>query len=87
MKTQKLNDARVFVIIEAFNDFLEHCYEEKGEYLEVSDIVNDHFAEFIYWAYDDIIINEMERDALLNSKERKLHDRIKKEVSSGILMT
>ncbi|MCK5136614.1 MAG: hypothetical protein KAR19_12550 [Bacteroidales bacterium] len=82
MKTQELNEARVNVIIEEFTDYVENYYDEDNEPNDVSSIVNDHFEEFTDWAFDDFVINEGERDTLLNNNERELHEIIKREVAS-----
>ncbi|MEN8201041.1 MAG: hypothetical protein ABFS28_00500 [Bacteroidota bacterium] len=86
MKTQKLNEARVIMIIEAFTDFIEHTYDEQGETADVSKLVNTVFDEFVYWAFDDLIINEVERDTLLNSKEWAFHESIKREVAGRFII-
>ena len=85
MKTQKLNQAKVVVIIEAFTDYLEHyCQENKGIY-NLYEIVNDHFNEFADWACDDFIINKEEREALLSIYSWELRESIIKEVLNSII--
>ncbi len=80
METQELTETKVNTIIEAFTDYVEHYYVEVNEPDEVSKIVTDHFEEFTDWAYDDFIINEKERDTLLHSNKRDLHEMIMREV-------
>jgi len=77
MKTQRLNQARVIIIAEALNDYLEHYLEEYGVWDDVLYHVNDRFEEFVLWAYDDIIISSEERDILLNGNEWELIEGIK----------
>jgi hypothetical protein len=43
-------------------------------------IVNQHFNEFVQWAYDDFVINELEQETLTNSNDRDIHERIRMEV-------
>lgn len=85
MKTQKLNQVRLVVIIEAFTDYLEHACEERGESHDAMLIVNELFDKFIDWAYDDFIINGEEREFLQSIYKREFRERIKKEVIYGII--
>lgn len=77
---------RIDVIIETFTDYIECYYDENSEAIDISGIVNDHFGEFAEWAFDDLVINEEERDALLNSNERELHQKIKRFIISEFLL-
>ncbi len=77
---------RIDVIIETFTDYIECYYDENDETIDVSAIVNDHFGEFAEWAYDDFVIDAEERDALLNSHERDLHEKIKRFIISEFLL-
>ncbi|MGW8317171.1 MAG: hypothetical protein ACWGNV_16360 [Bacteroidales bacterium] len=80
MKTHMLNRVRRIVITEAFIDYIEQCYEEKGETEDILYIVHEHFDEFVKWAYDDIIISTAERDLLLNGHDRELNEGMMREV-------
>ena len=82
MKTQKLNQTKVIVIIEAFIDYLEHYGEEYGESYNIDEVLNDHFDEFTEWALDDFIISKKERDSLLSVCGWELRESIKKDVLS-----
>ena len=86
MITQKMNRARFLMITEALTDYLEHYCEEKSEPYDASYLANDHFDEFVNWAYDDLIISAGERDLLLNSLERELIKTIKMKAIGGYLM-
>ena len=79
MKTHPMNRARRIVITEALIDYMEQCYEEKGETDDIICLVHDHFDDFVHWAYDDIIISSAERDLLLNGYEQELNEGIKTE--------
>ncbi len=81
MKTEILNRARRIVITEALVDYMEQCFEENGETEDILYLVNEHFDEFVKWAYDDIIISSQERDLLLNGYEQQLNERIKTEAA------
>lgn len=85
MKTQKLNQTRVVVIIEAFTDYLEHYCEENGESYNLYEILNDHFDQFTDWALDDFILSKKERDSLINISGWELRESIKKEVLSSFI--
>ena len=85
MKTQKLNQTKVVVLIEAFTDYLEHYCEEKGKSYDLYEVLNDHFDEFTDWAFDDLIISQNERDSLLSIYGWELRDSIKKEVLSSFI--
>ena len=87
MITQKMNRARFLMITEALTDYLEHYCEEEHEPFDVSYLANDHFDEFVNWAYDDLIISAGERDLLLNSLERELIKTIKMKAVRGYLMS
>jgi len=86
MKTQLLNRPRTVVIIEALTDYLEHYYQEKGEPEDPFYLVNDHFDDFINWAYDDLIIGIEERNTLLNRDAWELREAIKLESINSFLM-
>ena len=85
MKTQKLNQTKVVVIIEAFTDYLEHYCEEYGETYNLYEVLNDHFDEFIDWALDDFIISKKERESLLSIYGWELRESIKKDVLSSFI--
>jgi hypothetical protein len=84
--TTLMRKEKIDVIIETFMDYIECYYDETCETVDISNILNDHFGEFAEWAYDDFVINEEERDALLNSNERELHEKIKRFVVSEFLL-
>jgi len=83
MKKQILNRARRIVITEALIDYIEQCYEDKGDTKDILYLVHEHFDDFVQWAYDDIIISSAERDLLLNGHERELTERIKTEAAKS----
>jgi hypothetical protein len=77
MKKRRMNRAKIIMITEALTDYLAHYCDEKGESCNVSIMANDHFEEFVLWAYDDILISKEERDLLLNANEWVLIEYIK----------
>jgi hypothetical protein len=83
MKTKILNRARRIVITEALTDYLEQCYEDKGETDDILYLVHEHFNDFVQWAYDDLIISSTERDLLLDGHEQILHEGIKTEAAKS----
>ncbi len=80
MKKEKID-----VIIETFTDYIEHYYDDNIDTAGVSGIVNDHFEEFAEWACDDFVINEEERDILINNDELVLKNNIKRIIISEFL--
>lgn len=85
MKTQKLNQTKVVVIIEAFTDYLEHYLEKKGETNILYNVLDDHFDMFTDWALDDFILTKDEHDSLLSIYGWELRESIKKEVLSSFV--
>jgi len=85
MKTQKLNQVRLVIIIEAFTDYLEHACEERGKSYDAMLIVNELFDNFVDWAFDDFIINSEEREFLQSLNKWELRESIKKEVIYGFI--
>lgn len=85
MKTQKLNQTKVVVIIEAFTDYLEHYCEQNGGRYDLYNVLNDHFDEFTDWALDDFIISKKERESLLSIYGWELRESIKKDVLSSFI--
>jgi hypothetical protein len=81
MKTEILNRARRIIITEALIDYMEQCFEEKGETEDILGFVHESFDEFVKWAYDDIIISSVERDLLLHGHERQLNEDIQREAA------
>ena len=81
MKKEKID-----VIIETFTDYIEHYYDEASETVDVSHIVENHFEEFAEWACDDFVINEEERDALINRSNLELRKNIKRIIVSEFLL-
>jgi hypothetical protein len=81
MKKEKLD-----MIIETFTDYIENYYDENCETFDVSGIVEDHFEEFAEWACDDFVIDEEEKDALLDDKNIKLQKNIKKIIVNEFLL-
>jgi hypothetical protein len=81
MKKEKLD-----VIIETFTDYIENYYDENNEAFDVEGIVDANFEEFADWACDDFVINEEERDALLDDKNLELQKKIKKIIVSEFLL-
>ena len=80
MKTQKLNQTKVLVLIEAFTDYLEHYCKEKGETYQVFHVLNDQFDMFTDWALDDFILTKAEHESLLSVYGWELRESIKNEV-------
>jgi hypothetical protein len=79
MKTVIMNKARRIVITEALIDYTEQCFEESGETDDILFLVQEHFDDFVQWAYDDLIISSTERDLLLNGQEPQLNEGIMAE--------
>jgi len=86
MKNYELTEVRVNMIIETFADYVENYYGEADESDRVSTIVDEHFDEFIDWAYDDFIISEAEQEILKNNSAQDVHKRIKKGIVKEFLM-
>ena len=53
MREDKVNE-----IIVTFADYTENYYDQDDIPDNVPTIVNEHFDEFIEWAYDDFAIGE-----------------------------
>jgi hypothetical protein len=85
MKEGGLNEEKVNVIIETFADYVENYYDEDNSSEDVSSIVNDHFGEFIDWAYDDFVLSEADQEALKSNFDVELCDRIKEQVIQEFL--
>ena len=83
MKTHILNRARKIIITEALIDYMEQYYEEKGGENDILYLVNEHFDDYVEWAYDDLIISSAERDLLLHSDECDLNEGIKTEAAKS----
>ena len=81
-----MNEEKINVIIETFADYVENYYDEDNESDDVPNIVNQHFDEFVQWAYDDFVINELEQETLTNRNDRDIHERIRTEVVKEFLM-
>ncbi len=81
-----MNEEKINVIIETFADYVENYYDEDNELDDVPNIVNQHFDEFVQWAYDDFVINELEQETLTNRNDRDIHERIRTEVVKEFLM-
>lgn len=86
LKTYRMNEEKVNVIIVTFADYVENYYEEDNTSGDVSTIVNDHFDEFIEWAYDDFVINEEEQEIMEGNPDPEIPNCIKKEVIQEFLM-
>jgi len=80
MKTQRLNPARLVIIIEAFTDYLEHECDQRGDSCDVAQMVNELFDQFVDWAFDDLIISREEKRFLLSMYKWELRESIKKEI-------
>jgi len=83
MKSQILNRARRVVITEALIDYIEQCFEERGETDDIFFLLHEHFDEFVQWAYDDLIISSTERDLLLNGHASQLNERMMSEAAQS----
>jgi hypothetical protein len=81
-----MNEEKINVIIETFADYVENYYDEDNEAVDVPNIVNQHFDEFVQWAYDDFVINELEYETLTNRKDPDLNERIRMEVVNEFLL-
>ena len=81
MREEKVND-----IIVTFADYAENYYDEDDMPDDVPTIVNEHFDEFIEWAYDDFEIGEEDRETLKGNPDPGFQDIIKKEVVQEFLM-
>jgi len=81
-----MNEEKIDVIIETFADYVENYYDEDNESDDVPNIVNQHFDEFVQWAYDDFVINELEQETLTNRNDMDIHERIRTEVVKEFLM-
>ena len=81
MKEEKVNE-----IIVTFADYVENYYNDESEFCDVSTIVNEHFDEFIEWAYDDFVIDEEDHAALMGYPDPELRYSIKEHVILEFLM-
>lgn len=81
-----MNEEKINVIIETFADYVENYYDDDNESDDVPNIVNQHFDEFVQWAYDDFVINELEQESLTNRNDWDIHERIRTEVVKEFLM-
>lgn len=81
-----MTEEKIYVIIEAFADYVENYYDEGDESDHVTMIVDEHFDEFIDWAYDDFIINEEEQETLKSNSNQDVRNRIKRKVVKEFLM-
>lgn len=69
MKTYKMKEEIVNVVIATFADYVENYYHEGSSYSDVPGIVDEHFDEFIEWASDDLVIDEEEETALRGTSD------------------
>ena len=74
MREEKVNE-----IIVTFADYVENYFEE-GISDNIPTIVNEHFDEFIEWAYDDFTIGKEDLETLKGKPDPGFRDSIKKEV-------
>lgn len=81
-----MTEEKIYVIIETFADYVENYYDEDDESDHVTKIVDEHFDEFIDWAYDDFIINEGEQETLKSNSNQDVRNRIKRKVIKEFLM-
>lgn len=72
MKTGKLDETRLEEIIVTFADYVETYYDEGSDPDDLPDTVNECLNDFIDWAYDDLAINEEERERLKHSTDLEL---------------
>ena len=86
MKSEKLDESKLEELIETFAYYVEDYYDDDDEPDDVSNIVDEQFDEFVDWAYDDFVINEMEREVLKNDVDRVTREKIKNEVVGAFLM-
>jgi len=81
MKKEKLD-----IIIESFTDYVESYYDENSDAFDLAGIVDDNFEEFADWACDDFVIDEEDRDALLDDNNLELRKKIKKTIVREFLL-
>jgi len=81
MREEKVNE-----IIVTFADYAENYYAGDSIPDDVPTIVNEHFDEFIEWAYEDFAIGEEDRETLKGNADPGFRDSIKKEVVQEFLM-
>lgn len=81
MREEKVNE-----IIATFADYVENYYDEEDGPEDVPAIVNEHFDEFIEWAYDDFVIGEEDQKSLQGKPDPEFRECIKREVIQEFLM-
>jgi len=81
-----MTEEKVNEIIVTFADYVENYYDEESMPDDVSNVVNEHFDEFIEWAYDEFLIGEEDRETLKGNPDPGFRDSIKKEVVQEFLM-
>lgn len=81
MKEEKVNE-----LIVTFADYVEIYYDRDCNSGDVPNIVNEHFDEFIDWAYDDHLIEEAEQEILKGKTDPEFRNSLKKEVVQEFVM-
>jgi hypothetical protein len=82
MKTYKMSQARYWVVIEAFTDYLEHYCEKSSSWKDPAKIVKELYNDFTNWALEDELINHEERNFLMSIYQWELRKSIAKEVAN-----
>lgn len=81
-----MSEDKVNEIIVTFADYVENYYDQESMPDEVHNVVNEHFDEFIEWAYDEFLIGEEDRETLKGNPDPGFRESIKKEVAQEFLM-
>lgn len=85
-KTNRMKEDKVNEIIVTFADYVESYYNEDSVFGDVPSIMNEHFDEFIEWAFDDFVIDEEDLVALKGNPDPELRDSIKEHIIQEFLM-
>lgn len=75
MKEEKVNE-----LIVTFADYVENYCDRENTAEDVPAIVDEHFDEFIEWAFEDFVINEEDQDILKGIPDTRFRDMLKAEV-------
>ena len=67
-------------VIVIFADYVENYYDRDSTPADVEGLVNEHFDEFIEWAYEDLVIGEEDAHELVGEAEPAFRNSIIREV-------
>lgn len=86
MKTEGMNEDKVNEVIVTFADYVENYFGKDNDIGDIPILVNEHFDEFIDWAYEDLLLDEEDQVVLRGTLDPEYRNSIKKEVVQEFMM-